>query len=280
MFDAPLVPTQPDECSALMQSAAFAAALRLCGRSPITLPSGHLVLSQRICGIPMLMLPRANPPPDLEDQLAALGMGHRPLVLSPEEPVPLPTALRLCAPSARYVMDLAPPEESRRAALQQKWRHQLGQAERSLLRVRDAPLAPEHPILLRAAVQARNRRYRDWPPGLTAAFAHVAADQTRLFTAYDHGTPVAAMLFLRHGDCATYHLGLLEAAGRGLNAHNLILWQAARWLAARGVRTLDLGLQMPQSPGIDRFKRRTGARLCPTGGTWLRWRPLARRSAP
>lgn len=275
MFDAP--PDPAHASGALMQSSAFAAALHLCDRQPIRLPSGHLLLSARVCGIPVLMLPRAAPPTDLDTQLASAGLSRRPLVLSPETPCDLPPALRLFGPRARFELDLTLPETQRRAALHQNWRHQLGQAERGILRVRHAAVRPDDPILPRARDQAATRGYRDWPAGLTAAFAQVAPDRTRLFTAFDRGMPVAAMLFLLHADRATYHIGLTQEAGRRLHAHNLILWHAARWMASQGIRSLDLGLATPGAPGIDRFKRRTGARICQTGGTWLRWRPLARQ---
>ena len=274
MFDA----SPPPSTHALMQDRAFTAALMLCGGTPLILPSGLTLLSRRIAGVPVLMLPRAVPPPDLPAQLAQEGLRRRPLILSPEEPCKMPRALRIAPARSLWKLDLTPPEPSRRAALHQNWRHQLRQAENGPLRVLHRPLTPDHPLLSLEAAQARNRRYQNWPSALTAAFARAAPDQTHLFTALLRGHAVAHMLFLSHGSRATYHIGHTGAEGRSTHAHNLLLWQAMNALAARGIMSLDLGVET--TPAIDRFKRRAGAVARSTGGTWLRWMPLASRKRP
>lgn len=272
MFDASL----PSADHPLMQDRAFAAALRLCGEDPITLPSGHVLLNRRILGAPFLMLPRAAPPPGLIAQLKTLGLHRRTLVLSPEAPAPMPRSVNVAAPRILFELDLTTPCEVRRAALHQNWRHQLGQAERSSLRIFHRPLKPDHPLLKLDAEQSRDRRYQNWPIALTSAFASIAPDQTHLFTALLRGHPVAHMLMLTHGSRTTDHIGHTTDQGRQLHAHNLIFWEAMNTLAARGITMLDLGVETTDQ--IDRFKLRAGARAQPTGGTWLRWTPLARRS--
>jgi len=262
----------------LMQDCAFAAALLLCGQSPVLLPSGLMLLSRRPAGVPVLMLPRAAPPNDLAHQLAQAGLQRQPLVLSPETPCAIRRAMPLSPARALLEVDLSQPSHARRAALHQKWRHQLGQAEASPLRVLERPLTPDHPLLEIEAEQARTRRYQNWPSALTAAFAQAAPDKTHLFTALLRGHPVAHMLFLTHGRRATYHIGHSTDAGRRAHAHNLLLWHAMDTLARRGFTRLDLGPETTDQ--IDRFKRRAGARAIPTGGTWLRWTPLARRPKP
>jgi lipid II:glycine glycyltransferase (peptidoglycan interpeptide bridge formation enzyme) len=104
----------------------------------------------------------------------------------------------------------------------------------------------------------------------------VAPAQTHLFTAWQGRTPVAHMLFLCHGRSATYHIGHISPVGRAVCAHNLLLWHASDCLADRGFSQVDLGLLHRDSPGLTRFKRRAGAQVQMTGGTWLRWTPLAR----
>lgn len=274
MFDA----STPAHDIALMQDRAFATALKLCGEAPITLPSGLLLLSRRVAGVRVLMLPRAAPPADLPLQLAQAGLARRPLLLSPERPCALPRAIRLSAPRRVLTVDLSPPTALRRAALHQKWRNQLVRAEGANLRVLHRPLTPDHPMLTQEEHQARNARYQNWPTALTAAFTRAAPDQTHVFTAMQRGHPVATMLFLTHGNRATYHIGHTTDAGRSTHAHNLLLWTAMNALAARGITGLDLGPHT--TPSIDRFKRRAGATDQSTGGTWLRWTPLARNAAP
>jgi lipid II:glycine glycyltransferase (peptidoglycan interpeptide bridge formation enzyme) len=125
--------------------------------------------------------------------------------------------------------------------------------------------------------QARAKGYTNWPAGLTAAFAASAPDQTCLFTANINGRAVAHMLFLMHGQHATYHIGHTTPQGRKLCAHNLLLWRGARFLARQGYVGLDLGLMNTATKGLNRFKLRSGAYLQKTGGTWLYWQPFARR---
>lgn len=274
MFDS----NPPASDHSLMQDRAFVAALVQCGQHPVTLPSGLVLLSRRIASIPVLMLPRAAPPPDLAAQVAQAGLQRRALILSPDRPCALPRALPLSRPRTLLEVDLTGTTAQRRAALHQNWRHQLRQAENGPLRVHHRPFSPDHMLLAQEAGQARTRRYQGWPPALTAAFVRAAPDQTHLFTALLCGHPVAHMLFLTHGSGATYHIGHTTDAGRNTHAHNLLLWQAMQALARRGCTRLDLGPQT--TPQIDRFKRRAGARAQLTGGTWLRWCPLARRRHP
>jgi hypothetical protein len=225
------------------------------------------------------MLPRATPPPDLQSQLSHAGFGRTPIILSPETPCSDMQAIRIRPEMNVATIDLTPDTATRRAALHGKWRNQLCRSEGGPLRIRSARLKPTHPILQLEEDQARARRYANWPRALTMAFAQVAADQTRLFTAYLHGAPVSHMLFLLHGQRATYHIGHNTDEGRAHNAHNLLLWTASGWLANLGYTTLDLGLLHADTESLNRFKLRAGAKAHQTGGTWLRWRPLARRLA-
>lgn len=270
MFDA----TPSTSSHALMQDRAFAAALRHCGEAPVTLPSGLTLLKRRVAGIPILMLPRVSPPTDLRAQLAQVGQQRLPLILSPEQPCKMPLALRVSPARTLLQIDLSAAQQERRTALHQNWRHQLGQAENGPLRVLYRPLTPDHILLALERAQALSRRYQSWPVTLTAAFAKIAPDQTHLFTALLRGHPVAHMLFLSHGNRATYHIGHSTDAGRKTHAHNLLLWSAMNQLAQRGITSLDLG--PTTTPNIDRFKRRAGAQSQQTAGTWLRWSPLAR----
>jgi hypothetical protein len=277
MVDAP-----PLSAPALMQDPAFAAALRLCGAAPLILPGGAMILRRRILGLPILMLPRMAPPRDLNEQLAAAGLARLPLILSPAHPCPLPRALRLRAAQQIALLDLGTDPDRRIARLHPKWRNQWRKARRAELRLSHGPMPadPHHPLLLTEALQQRQRGYAGWPLALTCAFAAVAPAQTRLFTARRGQRVVAQMLFLRHGTGASYHIGHSFPEGRRCHAHNLLLMTACDWLAAEGHETLDLGLLHSATPGLNRFKLRSGARACATGGTWLRWHPLARRRCP
>lgn len=261
-----------------MQDPAFAAALRRLGQSPLDLPGGTLLLRRRIAGVPVLMLPRAMPPADLFENLRVLGLQRHPLILSPEHPCRLPPSFCLARPRRRLVAPLDRDPAIRRARLHPKWRNQLKRAESTGTEVVKRP--PDSRTLARITrnetLQAAARRYRGWPAALTCAFAQVAPDQTHVFEARFRGRCIAHMLFLSHGTAATYHIGHITDEGRGLRAHNLLMWAAMGHLATMGCHSIDLGLMQDGAPGLDRFKRRTGADWHSTGGTFLVWRPFAR----
>ena len=268
-----------DPDPSLMQSTDFAAALRLCGQNPFVMPSGLMVLHRRIAGIPVAMLPRTAPPEDLAAQLRAIGLERCPLIISPERITPCP-GLRLRKPAQHAEIDLTPSKSERRVRLHQKWRNQLRRAQDSRLKIQRREMHPDDPLPDLDATQARKQGYRNWPVPLTRAFASVASQNTQLFTAKLNGQTVAQMLFLLHGTTrATYHIGHTTALGRLHHAHNLILWEAQNWLSDRGTKRLDMGLLDAKTPGLNRFKLRAGAQTFDMGGTWLRWSPLARRSA-
>lgn len=158
-----------------------------------------------------------------------------------------------------------------RARMAGKWRNRLVHAESQGLMVRRKALPPDpgHWLFAREAEQQQTRRYRGLPPALIAAIAAEDARAAQLFTADRAGRPVAAMLFLWHGSGATYQIGWTGPDGRRLSAHNLLLWSAMQWLAARGVQRLDLGGVEADTPGLARFKLGSGAVARQMGGTWL-----------
>lgn len=170
-------------------------------------------------------------------------------------------------------LDLSTSCKARRARLHGKWRNRLVRAEAAGLTVQQGalPADPDHWLLRQEAAQARARGYRRLPHAFTHAWTtHGGRDATRLFTAHSSGTPVAGMLFLRHGASASYHIGWSGEEGRRLNAHTLLLWRAADWLAKKGHKQLELGtLDTEGTPGLARFKLGAGAEAIPLGATRL-----------
>jgi hypothetical protein len=153
-----------------------------------------------------------------------------------------------------------------------KWRNRLRHGLRQGVRVTCAPVppTPRHWLFAAEALSARTLGYRPMSPAIIAAIAAARPGTARLFVARKTGGPVAAMLFLRHGRCATYQIGWSTRAGRACSAGNLLLWRAMIELGAAGCDRIDLGLADPeQDPGLARFKRGSGALLRPLGGTWL-----------
>jgi hypothetical protein len=213
--------------------------------------------------------------------------GTRPLILNADTLLP-PHALRatgfwpLVSPATIAMLRLKEPGQMR-AAFHQKWRNRLNRAEAAGLQLdwQDLHADEDHWLLRAEAAQQRCKGYRGWPMTFVHAFAAANPGQARLLTARYKSRPVAAALFLCHGQMATYQIGHSLPEGRQMNAMNLVLWEAMRALAARGHSLLDLGtLNSEDSAGLAHFKLGTGAEAQRQGGTWLYHRnlaPLARR---
>lgn len=291
MFDSPA----PEAIPALQQTAGFAAALGTFGTVPLHLPRrdglpGLWLWRRRRIGVPMAMIPRADLGADvaasLHARLAAEGLARHLLILSPDRPAPHLArlgAVPLMTPAFLAELDLAADPDRRLARLHQKWRNRLRHGQKQRLTVRRSPLPPDpsHWLLKAEAAQRERRGYRGWPPAIAAGFALANTGQARLFEAREGAEIVAAVLILCHAPGATYQIGYTTARGRALSAHNLLLWEAAEWLAQKRFAHLDLGLvDHRHAPGLARFKLGTGATLRPLGGTWGWFPPLGRALAP
>ncbi len=289
----PLLPVSAgSRLPSLAQSVEFQRALTALGQVPVTLlpeMNNTLVTTRRLAaGLPLAMINRAalSRPFQLLKALQNNGLGRTPIILSPEHPCPELAeigALPLISPAFVARLDLSRSTEARKATLHQKWRNRLTRAESSDLRVsrQNMPLDASHWLFAADQAQQRQRRYRSWPIGLTLAYAKENKGKAKLFQAF-HGTdPVAAILILRHGPGATYHIAHATQTGKALSAHNLLMWDAMSWLAAKGCQQLDLGvINTEEAPGLARFKLGTGADLSQLGGTWALWPPLGRLLSP
>lgn len=154
-----------------------------------------------------------------------------------------------------------------------KWRNRLRVAEASGLKVtRTTRRGVLDWLLEKDRQQQKARRYRALPRAFTNAWHAVDPESLVVLTTGKGDAPTAAMLFLRHGKTATYHIGWSGEEGRAQNAHNLILSVAARQLAEEGVERINLGLlDTETAPGLARFKLGAGAMPVRTGGTWIGW---------
>ena len=276
---------------ALPQSAEFARALQAVGQTPLLLErmQDMVVLRRKWFGrVPMAMINRADlhKPARLLEILQEEGLRRTPVILSPERPVPelgRLGALPLMTPASIARLDLTGSSDERRARLRQKWRNRLKAAEAAPLRVtrQNMPINSDHWLLRADAALQKKRLYAAWPRRLTLAYAQENPSSAKLFQAFEGRDVVAAMLVLTHGTSATYHIGHSFVRGRQLGAHNLLMWTAMEWLAAKGMTSLDLGVvNTEDASNLARFKLGTGAEVQRLGGTWLFWPPLGRRIAP
>jgi hypothetical protein len=282
---------QPGRHDSLPQSEEFLRALRATGQDPLVLErmNNTTVLRQRFWGrIDVAMVNRAtvHKPLRLLEMLQEEGLRRTPVILSPETPTPELArhgAVPLMGPASVARLNLAPCPNARRAALHQKWRNRLRHGESQSLRLtrQNMPVDPTHWLFAADQAKQTERGYRSWPVGLTLAYAQANPGTAKLFQAFEGKEPVAAILVLRHGQHATYHLSHSSDRGKQLSAHNLLMWEAMSWLSAQGCKTLDLGvINTEDAPGLARFKLGTGADLHRLGGTWIFWPPMGRLLAP
>lgn len=280
MFDAP----PPSASLPLHQSPKYAEALRLIGTQTNRLADGTLLMRRTMYRMPVAMLPRARLHRDtLPGLVTTSGLRKSLWVLNPDHPAPWLAdlgAVAVMTPSHVAELDLT---GDMRAQMHQKWRNRLAFAEKQNLRVTRQNLTDKSDrwLLDQDHKQQQTRGYTTWPEALTLAYAQANKGDAKLFTAFIGKEQIAALLILRHGTGATYHISHSSDAGRERSAHNLLLWEAMQWLAAKGVATLDLGLvDTEKSAGLARFKLGTGAKLRPLGGTWLWWPPLGKTLRP
>ncbi len=268
----------------LQQSDEYRQALSMTEAQTKTLADGTLVLRRTIAGVPLAMLPRATVEKEtLAGLVREAGLRRDVLVINPDHPAPWLGdlgAVPVMTPTQVAELDLT---GDLRGQMHQKWRNRLVFAEGQGLRLtrQNLPYKPDNWILQQDAQQQATRGYATWSEALTLAYSKANRGSAKLFMAFDGKEPVAAMLFLRHGDSATYHISHTTEAGRAASAHNLLLWEGMSWLASKGVTTLELGqVDTEKAAGLARFKLGTGATLRPLGGSWIWWPPLGKLLSP
>ncbi len=183
--------------------------------------------------------------------------------------------MRLREPVQVAEWDISNPDL--RSGLRKTWRHALDRAGGLTLSLTRMPDAGDHWLLMAEQRQARARRYKALPLWITRAWAALHPEDTLLIEARAKGALVAGMVFLRHGQTATYHISYATPLGHRLEAHRAMLWRAATHFARRDVARLDLGIiDRDAAPGLAQFKLGTGARARVLGGTWVTMPGLAR----
>jgi len=160
-----------------------------------------------------------------------------------------------------------------------KWRNAWRKSKKAHLALHHARFdAANHAwLMIQERTQQRRKKYRALPHDIIHAYAAIAPKNVIVFTARQGEDCVAAMLFVRHGQVATYHLGWSNDAGRDTNAHYALIENAVEYFGPKGVTRLDLGtVDTENAPGLARFKIGCGAQVRQLGGTWLRIPGLSR----
>jgi lipid II:glycine glycyltransferase (peptidoglycan interpeptide bridge formation enzyme) len=205
--------------------------------------------------------------------------GIRFMAVTPEVAEGVPHGLspmrRIMSGMSTVMLDITPSLEDLRAQLDRRWRHRLGGGESSEMVVhRVGTNAGQYRWLLDAEMKQRTDKKLD---GLPVQFFDNYVESRKqpakniLTLRADVGRDrIAAMMFLIHGEAATYQVGWTSDLGRDLHAHNLILWKGIEALKERGIRMLDLGgVNTIRSAGIARFKMSTGGKVLTLAGTYI-----------
>jgi hypothetical protein len=182
---------------------------------------------------------------------------------------------RVMTGQSTVVIDISKSVDDLRAGLDRRWRLPLAHAEKSDLKIHRVGTNPgQYRWLLDAEIQQREKRgFIGLPLQFFDLYVQSRQQPSKniLTMRADIGRDrVAGMMFLIHGESATYQVGWTSEEGREQNAHHLILWHAIEELQSRGVRVLDLGgVNTIRSAGVARFKISTGGRVVTYAGSFL-----------
>jgi hypothetical protein len=191
------------------------------------------------------------------------------------DPVEIRGMSRVMTGYATVLLDLTQPLPTLKAQLEGKWRNRLNKVlahEKLQIHVQ-ASLKRCDWLLGQELAQREAKNFHGLPTDFVKAYIASAGDHRQAFVvAYAElgKNTVGGMLFLIHGRVASYHMGWSDEEGRGLNAHNALLWQAMAHLKDKGVEVLDLGgVNTHDLPGISRFKLGAGGRAVTLAGTYF-----------
>lgn len=87
----------------------------------------------------------------------------------------------------------------------------------------------------------------------------IAPGQGWVISAQQNGETVAAAIFFHFGSQAIYKYGASDYAFQNLRPNNLLMWEAIKWYATHGCKSLHLGRTSLGNDGLRRFKLGFGA---------------------
>ena len=77
--------------------------------------------------------------------------------------------------------------------------------------------------------------------------------------AYFQDRAIAGNMYFHFGDRAVYKYGASDKAYQHLRANNLVMWEAIRWFAGKGFKSLCFGRTERENEGLRQFKAGWGA---------------------
>ncbi|MCK9540651.1 MAG: GNAT family N-acetyltransferase [Novosphingobium sp.] len=171
------------------------------------------------------------------------------------------------------VIDLAPPLEALRSALDQKWRTDLNRALRGEVRITrssdPADFARFQPLLTELADKKGFHTRQDATFFGAVARHDPGAGEIQIHLAWAGDELLGGHVGAYTGDTAVYLLGATTAAGRNARASYLLQWSVIEHARERGLAWYDLGgIDAVANPDVYRFKKRMGGREVCHAAQW------------
>lgn len=171
--------------------------------------------------------------------------------------------------------DLTQDDEIARSELKTNWRGSLKKAEKAGLEISWSSDPQDFQDFKLEYIQDKlSKGYMGISPKLLNNLALFSAQDNPMILgkAQLKGKDIAGVLFLTHGQCATYQIGWSHDEGRQNCAHHLLLWNAREKLKEYGISYLDLGGINDHDEtqrGLSSFKRGIGGREIELAGHYF-----------
>lgn len=113
-------------------------------------------------------------------------------------------------------------------------------------------------------LQCLTRKRHGLPPQSYAFFLnihrHILSKGLGVIAIAEHrGEKIAASVYFFSGGRAIYKYGASDFAKQQMRGTNLVMWEAMKWLAGKGAKSLHLGKTSMANDGLRRFKLNLGA---------------------
>lgn len=157
-------------------------------------------------------------------------------------------------------LSLEQPRDSLRKALQQKWRNLLNKSEKMETELHPVEKEADLDFLLSEYDRfMKERDFQSTSSGLIRAMYRSSPGSLFAAVARREDRYLGAIVIVKHGDAATYLVGITSDEGRKANANYLLLWNGLIHCMDEGIRWFDVGgIDEVHTPGIAHFKKGLG----------------------
>ena len=161
-----------------------------------------------------------------------------------------------------HTVDLEEDQDRMFARLESSVRRAIRKAEKSGVTVNVSQSLEAMKVFY--VLQCKTRRKHGLPPQpftfFRNVFEHILSKNLGMIAIASYQQrPVAASVYFQSGARAVYKYGASDEAFQHLRGANVVMWEAIKWHARNGARTLHLGRTSIANEGLRRFKLGWGA---------------------